>query len=484
MMRFSFNWRFLPPVTAAAVLVILFGLNTQTAFADPHAVFYTVSGQQQLFFNMLAALDQADYVEPAKPTVGLPSGESREKLLEKRTTAGFGPEKSGVLNATKTELAGVLARGITLEGNDLWSSYLAHQFALETARRTDSAEVIRVFCMRGLGFKDCAENQENPKIAQARKDHTFETDPEAPVDRAVAAGEAVAISGTAIDQTIRRNDLSPNNLDPNKFRPYNTTIAALWAAAGSDPNKLYLVQNLVSNVLNISSSAVSSNTLRALTIDSNGNATLAQPSAGESSLDSLTTAFSDILSQPAQILSSVTSAQNSQEAVDATKTVDGIKADTFPVAYAAPGGKIGQIDERLRAPAAAKVAQLDTAVQTVGNVTSTREYASAEEHKAGKQQIVNRSGGKAKGISSDQQLDGTGQVLAAESDNESDGVDQDIGPAPTDQPAIPLDSNPTAFTRETSIEDFLSLLVGGSNRGGCGCSVDDIVNTYGPEINE
>ena len=79
MMRFSFNWRFLPPVTAAAVLVILFGLNTQTAFADPHAVFYTVSGQQQLFFNMLAALDQADYVEPAKPTVGLPSGESREK---------------------------------------------------------------------------------------------------------------------------------------------------------------------------------------------------------------------------------------------------------------------------------------------------------------------------------------------------------------------------------------------------------------------
>ncbi len=46
------------------LLVMGFALRPKAALADPHAVFYTVKGQEQVFRNVLAALNQADYVEP------------------------------------------------------------------------------------------------------------------------------------------------------------------------------------------------------------------------------------------------------------------------------------------------------------------------------------------------------------------------------------------------------------------------------------
>ncbi len=42
---------------------------TRSAFADPHAMFYTNRGQEQVFYNVLAALNQADYVEPPSQEV-------------------------------------------------------------------------------------------------------------------------------------------------------------------------------------------------------------------------------------------------------------------------------------------------------------------------------------------------------------------------------------------------------------------------------
>jgi len=42
----------------------------RAAYADPHAVFYTDRAQEQLFYNFLAALNQADYVEdPNQPPI-------------------------------------------------------------------------------------------------------------------------------------------------------------------------------------------------------------------------------------------------------------------------------------------------------------------------------------------------------------------------------------------------------------------------------
>ncbi|MDO8511851.1 MAG: hypothetical protein Q7S57_01145 [bacterium] len=45
-----------------SIVFLFFSLATP-ALADPHAMFYTDKGQQQVFYNFLAALNQADYVE-------------------------------------------------------------------------------------------------------------------------------------------------------------------------------------------------------------------------------------------------------------------------------------------------------------------------------------------------------------------------------------------------------------------------------------
>ena len=85
-------------VAAFAVFIAVFSgvllVKPQTAQADPHAVFYTAIGQRQFFFNTLAALDQADYVEPATADAGV---ESREALEKQRTTAGLAPESNAVV---------------------------------------------------------------------------------------------------------------------------------------------------------------------------------------------------------------------------------------------------------------------------------------------------------------------------------------------------------------------------------------------------
>lgn len=49
---------------AMTIGVLLVLMAPRQASADPHAVFYTDRGQAQVFYNVLAALNQADYVEP------------------------------------------------------------------------------------------------------------------------------------------------------------------------------------------------------------------------------------------------------------------------------------------------------------------------------------------------------------------------------------------------------------------------------------
>jgi len=53
-----------------ATIVIMVIIKPQFALADPHAMFYTDRGQEQVFYNVLAALNQADYVEaPPQPAL-------------------------------------------------------------------------------------------------------------------------------------------------------------------------------------------------------------------------------------------------------------------------------------------------------------------------------------------------------------------------------------------------------------------------------
>lgn len=75
----TYCFLFATPRLPLSILCSLSGLTViagvlfaRPAFADPHAVFYTDRGQEQVFYNVLAALNQADYVEePGRPPVQL-----------------------------------------------------------------------------------------------------------------------------------------------------------------------------------------------------------------------------------------------------------------------------------------------------------------------------------------------------------------------------------------------------------------------------
>lgn len=157
-----------------AVFVAIFTVFSSPVYADPHAVFYTDRAQEQLFYNVLAALNQADYVEPATGTF------SRENLVLDRQRIAPSPfpgqspspelafigESNPTLNATRTNLPGVVTRNITLEGNDLWTAYLFQQFALETDVRRSLSKLARIICTDALGQTGC-NNQPGPSQNQS-----------------------------------------------------------------------------------------------------------------------------------------------------------------------------------------------------------------------------------------------------------------------------------------------------------------------------
>ena len=148
------------------VLLVAVGIVSlpEIARADPHAVFYTTTGQLQLFYNVLAALDQVDWSETKY---------MRERLLEQRAIADysgvdppFDDEQWPLTDATKlardfTATASkpgpvdVITRAITLEGTDLYSDQLVRMFGAEHGRRNSTSELVRALCDYGLGLKDC-----------------------------------------------------------------------------------------------------------------------------------------------------------------------------------------------------------------------------------------------------------------------------------------------------------------------------------------
>ena len=152
------------------VFALIIALHPSPALADPHAVFYTDRAQEQLFYNFLAALNQADYVEPGIPgspysRVKLVEDRAQQALLQSSINGAPSPipyiTPNPVENATRTNLPSVVTRNITLEGNDLWTAYLYQQFALETDIRRTLSELSRLYCENSLGRAGCS-NEPGP----------------------------------------------------------------------------------------------------------------------------------------------------------------------------------------------------------------------------------------------------------------------------------------------------------------------------------
>lgn len=237
--------KFLRAIPVLAVGVLVFMGTTHIAHADPHAVFYTAIGQQQLFFNVLAALDQADYVEPKSGASGL----SREELLRDRSDTEFGnPSDDNRLTTTRTNLSSVLTRNITLEGYDLWTAYQLQNRANDFQRRIGVSEYARLLCQHALGIPLC--NTEDFS-AYSERANAIVTDP---VERALLPIErgalAVLLSGSPHDQEIRRQIVASeqNKKDPFSWE-YNSAIAAAWEAVSGDTQKQELLDSMLSDTL-------------------------------------------------------------------------------------------------------------------------------------------------------------------------------------------------------------------------------------------
>ncbi|MEX0649554.1 MAG: hypothetical protein WD200_00970 [Candidatus Andersenbacteria bacterium] len=428
-------------------------LVPRAAFADPHALFYTTVGQQQLFFNTLAALDQADYVEP---------NTNRQELVQQRTATGFSETSDPSITATHTDLASILTRSITLEGQDLWTAYIQYQFALEDFRRDNTSALVTLFCERGLGVLGCKQGEEkNPKNAQLRLEAAYNSNPLAEEEYRRDAGNAALASGTAADQADRREILKGSPVNPNVYRPYSPDIAQLRSTANTS-EKAAAVDRLVASAT--SSDGSVSTLFKGLEI--NGGRASLPPGA---SLDAYMSKMSAAISAPAQIDNIRDRAEAKAKTVNEEVNVDGALADVRPKLNVYRG-TIGTIDKQIVSPAWNKKAEGEQAVAAAAVTETNSIYTDPNTGAARDQRLVKegeRSG--VAGATTDKTI-ATGQVLAA----------TDF-PDPTPQPRTPI-NDPAAFFHEVPIKRFYSLNRGGNQRGGCQCSLDGIVSGFGNDI--
>lgn len=159
------KWLALTSLVLLLVVIGVFG-GGRAAKADPHAVFYTAIGQQQLFFNVLAALDQADFVEPKSGEFG------REQLISERGGVSaippFTAEQNRLITSTETDLSSIITRPITLGGHDLYTDYLVRQLAIESNRSAGTELLAFAQCENVFGKFNCGEAPDLGSVAGIR----------------------------------------------------------------------------------------------------------------------------------------------------------------------------------------------------------------------------------------------------------------------------------------------------------------------------
>lgn len=213
---------FLLAFFAVATAIILL---PKPAHADPHAVFYTATGQRQLFFNLLASLNQADYVEPAE---GENSRESLAKLYNSELNAeslglasGDDPSLTldALLSSTQTDLSAVVTRPITLDGEDQFASYLAYQQALEVARRAALKQWSEMALCEVLGRPNC----DLDKDELSEKSYGFDTEPIGTANKSFENGSWIALlAGTKLGDD-KAKEIAKNYNENKGFEPGTAT---------------------------------------------------------------------------------------------------------------------------------------------------------------------------------------------------------------------------------------------------------------------
>lgn len=140
-------------VCGVVCIILLFPIRY--AFADPHAVFYTDRGQEQVFFNVLAALNQADYVEPPDGHRGAPTIEDIKRMGEQIETGqrptpmpspSINPrtgQRSPALEPQEQEaLPRIRVRMVTADDGDVYYREFLQQRATVEQQRKDLSTLI------------------------------------------------------------------------------------------------------------------------------------------------------------------------------------------------------------------------------------------------------------------------------------------------------------------------------------------------------
>ncbi len=458
-----------------AVLLLAAGFTRYHAVqADPHAVFYTAIGQQQLFFNVLAALDQADYVE---------SKQLRDELLKKREATGFLPEtKTSPTGTTRSDLANVLSRSVTLEGDDLWTAYLANQFAIEAARRRNTDEVLRIYCERGLGREGCKDDNTHTKDAEELKEKAFVVDP---VERS-AQGALNGLEGTigsstdttSEDQKTRREITDPNNKDPKAY-PFDPYVAQLEKESTNNS----LAKKALDRLRAGTRAAFAPNTINPTAYNElkpNNQQEATLPRDPDESPEVYITRYMEnvggLLAVSNQFQESaqrgIVAVQAGQDAAES----EGALADTVLPPNTDKQGYIKDLTPQIDVPAYAKAGTTKEAINTLANTEQNLAYAPSQaESVIGTQELVERGAANpapAQPAANGQAVLGTVDIDPEFDPTHNQNLTKQLTPG----------TNPAGFHHEQGAAHLLKALGYQADRGGCGCSVNAAANDFGQAI--
>lgn len=461
----------------------------QFAKADPHAVFYTAIGQQQLFFNVLAALNQADYVEPALGNF------SRDELAQRREVADQANNVSvrEAVEETKTDLSAVLTRLITLDGTDLWTNYLALQLAKESAQHTDITAYAEILCAQGLGrlFDGPDEFCENDApvgealIAQKR---AFVVDPQERAGLALQHGLDAVYSDKSAGSDYQKYIEYLEDPDTKKIDiatdypvPLDEPVAALRKKANGDLAKELAVDRLSAAATGYyRTSYVDDNVFDLLTSTPDGSVRLRTPpnnQSGTANINLYMAAVQGITDLPQQFVSTAArGAAVAEQHLAFAETEGAVAPVSSKPNQGADGEWLGH-NVDIASPPYVNREQIAAGLNALGSANAVPQAPPAvAELVPGVDPLIDRVANVA-GTQDDQR---EGRVLhAADPSTEGRFDEQDVGlNLFTDDP-----TNPTAVHEETGGKHLLLALTDGSrDRSGCGCGVNHVLNDLGQAI--
>lgn len=156
-------------------------LRPGEVLADPHATFFTDRAQEQLFYNVLAALNQADFVEPPRNNDGSPPIRSVERIGDYIATGRFLPPQPSPALTPVRDVSGniigfdhfppsepeereplprIRVRQVTSDDGDVFYRESLQRRALVEAQRTELSNLLCGFLLLYVGedgAKKCAE---------------------------------------------------------------------------------------------------------------------------------------------------------------------------------------------------------------------------------------------------------------------------------------------------------------------------------------